>query len=368
MVATGSGVIVETERILAERFGRKRAFLVGRGATGLMLLYESLLEPDGKVILPALGCSSLLATVLLTGRRPVIVDVDRNLSIDPEEVAKAVQPGDIVLGVHLFGIPCAVDELSAICAARNAIFVEDAAQAVGGRINGRPLGSFGSASLLSFAQGKILPTTGGGAILTDDDKLIGILEQKVADLPERPADIIRKGRDLRDELTARFNEARGGNPAAASAWGGLYNRFGPIYSFAIDEGEARIIARALSHMDDIAKNRREKTERYRKLLSPLNLWIPEYTDECVPFRFSFVAADLTESEVQKLTQELREAGLDASNLYMSLAYMAPERIENRGCETADLAGWHIINLWVDDSVNKPEILTAVDVVREFLSQ
>jgi hypothetical protein len=48
--------------------------------------------------------------------------------------------------------------------------------------------------------------------------------------------------------------------------------------------------------------------------------------------------------------------------------MAPDRIENRGCETADLAGWHIINLWVDDSVNKPEILTAVDVVREFLSQ
>jgi perosamine synthetase len=120
--------VENTERFLKASglFNRRQVLLVGRGATALMLLFEALSEPGGRIILPAIGCPSLLATVLLSGRKPVIVDVDRNLNIDPVRVREIVQPGDIVLAIHIYGIPCEIEELERICLEKNATLMEDA--------------------------------------------------------------------------------------------------------------------------------------------------------------------------------------------------------------------------------------------------
>jgi dTDP-4-amino-4,6-dideoxygalactose transaminase len=361
-----SRIIKETEELLARYFGRKRAFLVGRGATGLMLLYESLCSPDAGVILPAIACPSLLATVLLTGRQAVIVDVDMNLNIDPEQVEKILQPGDVVVGVHLFGIPCAIDELKGLCEKCGAVLIEDLAQAVGGKYKNKLLGSFGIASLMSFAGGKILPTFGGGAILCDDDALIAKLEEKVAKLPERPDDLIDKSRDLRDELTKAFNEARSGNLGAASIWSDLYNAFGPIYSYAIRADECELIGPALESLEENAELRRAKLSIYKEYMGKLDVWFPKYPADCVPYRFSFVPKGLTIEDVHKCTENIRAAGLNASNLYIPLNDLAPDKVHATQCDRAEFVGWHIINLWLDDSVGEDEILSAAEVVSDFV--
>jgi hypothetical protein len=361
-----SPIIKETEELLARYFGRKRAFLVGRGATGLMLLYESLCAPDGRVILPAIACPSLLATVLLTGRQPVIVDVDMNLNIDPEQVEKVLQPGDIVVGVHMFGIPCEIDELTSLCASRGAVLIEDLAQAVGGKYKSVLLGSFGTASLISFAGGKILPTSGGGAILTDDDALIAKLETKVERLPDRPNAIAERSRDLRDELTKAFNDAHSGNLGAASIWGDLYDAFGSIYSYAIRANECEPIGPALEGIEENAELRRARLALYEHYMGKLDVWFPHYPPDCVPYRFSFVPKGLTIEDVHKCTEDIRAAGLNASNLYIPLNDLAPDKVTATQCDRAEFVGWHIINLWLDDSVGEDEVLSAAEVVSDFV--
>ena len=358
-------VVTETEQLLADRFGRKRAFLLGRGATGLALLYETLTPPGGRVLLPAIACPSVLATCLLVNRTPVVVDIRENLSIDIGEVEKIARQGDLVLAIHLYGIPCHIRELDLICSAKGAVLVEDAAQAVGGSLDGRALGSFGRASILSFAAGKILPADGGGAILTDDDELIEKLEIPVAELPARPQNINGKARALRDELTRVFNRARRDDPEAASEWAWLYNAFGDVYRFALEPGQAVGIPPALDDLERNVESRREKVGWFLELLEGMNLERIEYPADSAPFRFTFLLPRLSGSEVQDCTEEIRSAGLHASNLYLPLHWLAPERIETDGCPRADSAGVRMINLWVDDATTRDEAVRASRILSKW---
>lgn len=357
--------ISETQRLLAEFFGREKAFLAGRGATCLMLLFEALSKPAGRVILPAIACPSVLAAVLLTQRKPVIVDIDRNMNINPSDAEKVIESGDIVLGIHMFGIPFDVETLTEICAEKGAYLIEDAAQAVGGKIGGRLMGSFGVASVLSFASGKILPTHGGGAILTDDERLIEKLEKLIPELPDRPSDIASKTKALRDALTNKFNEAREGNFDSAAEWLDLYDQFGNIYKYRILDEEAQAIQPAIEKMESIVSSRRAKTAMYENYLEELDVWKLCYPEDCAPFRFSVILHRLTIEEVKECTEALRKAGLNASNLYIPLNYLAPEEVINSGTTRANFAGWHVINLWVDDTTDDESILTGCEILYEF---
>jgi dTDP-4-amino-4,6-dideoxygalactose transaminase len=346
--------IRETERFIRTSglFGRRAAFLTGRGASALMLLYDALGESGGRVILPAIGCPSLLATVVLSGRKPVVVDVDRDLNIDPDRVDEEIRPGDIVLAVHIFGIPCDILRLEKICRENGAMLIEDVAQAVGGRIppDDRPLGTFGDASILSFAEGKILPTHGGGLILTDDGNLASTLEDMTENLPKRPSTLVEKSRELRDELTIAFNKARRGNIEAASEWASLIDVYRDIYSCSIEPGELDAIVDALGSLGDIAANRRSGVEIYKEHLSLPGVEHLEYPDGCSPFRYTFLLPEFDGSTVQDITDAIRAEGMHASNLYLPLHWLAPEKVDDAGCPRAELAGVRMINLWLDDGI------------------
>jgi dTDP-4-amino-4,6-dideoxygalactose transaminase len=362
-----SEMIRETERHLAGRFGRKRAFLAGRGATGLILLYEALSKPGGRILLPSIACQSLPATVLLTGRRPVAIDVDGNLNIDPEKLEREIRPGDLVVGIHLFGIPFAVREIERICEKHGATLIEDVAQGPGGMAENRVLGSFGRASILSFAKGKTLPTGGGGAILTDDEALIESLEEKIKELPKRSDDCADKSRELRDKLTPAFNEARRGNvPAiAASLWGEIIDNYSGIFRYSIEPDEASEIIPALDDLPRNAERRRKMVSLYRKYLSGAQVRFLDYRSDQVPWRFTVVASTLSGGMVHECTEALRSDGLDVSNLYLPVQWLAPGRIEDTGCPEAEAAGVRVINLWVDDSVDEEKIEKAAGTIRKF---
>lgn len=88
-----------------------------------------------------------------------------------DRIAKGKKPAAIVV-VHLYGMPAKMAEISAI-AARYAIpVIEDAAEALGSHINGQRCGTFGKLNILSFNGNKIITTSGGGALLSDDGELI----------------------------------------------------------------------------------------------------------------------------------------------------------------------------------------------------
>lgn len=105
------------------------------------------------------------------GAKPVFVDIDdATFNLDPKLVERAITPRTkVVLPVHLYGHPCDLDPLLAICRKHNLPLVEDAAQAHGAKYRGKTIGTFGAISCFSFYPGKNLGAYGeGGALVTNN--------------------------------------------------------------------------------------------------------------------------------------------------------------------------------------------------------
>lgn len=361
--------IKDTERLLrlSGYFGRRRAFLTGRDVTGLILLIEKLSAPDGRVILPAMCCMTRLAAVLETGRTPIIVDVDPNLNLSPKRLAEVAREGDLVVGVHLFGIPFDVDAIEEICELRKCILVEDASQAIGGKIDGKRIGSFGKASILSFADRKILPTIGGGAVMTDDSNLFDYLEEATENLPGRPADYNAKKTNLQKAALEAFNAARMGDPQAASKWHELYEGTGDIYKFSITSEEADAITDGIVAFENTVQKRREMVYLFMKNITHPELHVLEYPTNTAPFRFTIILPEEMDGvKTQQLTDELRNKGFDVANLYIPLHWLAPDKVITEGCPQAEEAGTRIINLRIDDSTTRSQTNTAGGIINNFM--
>lgn len=144
----------------------------GTSALHLAMLVLGIGRGD-EVIVPA---NTFIATawgVTHTGATPVFVDCRPDTwEIDPNEVEKKITPNTkAIIGVHLYGQPCDLDALLAICRKHNLFLVEDAAQAHGARYKGVKVGSFGELACFSFYPGKNLGACGeGGGITTRNQK------------------------------------------------------------------------------------------------------------------------------------------------------------------------------------------------------
>jgi perosamine synthetase len=163
--------IKQLERDFADYIGTKHAVAVTNGTSGLHLCMRAagLAEGDEVITTPFSFIASANC-ILYENARPVFVDIDEaSLNIDPALVARAVTARTrAMLPVHVFGQPCAMDELQAVCRDRNLVLVEDACEAVGAEYKGRKVGTFGKAAVFSFYPNKAM-TLGEGAVVTTDD-------------------------------------------------------------------------------------------------------------------------------------------------------------------------------------------------------
>ena len=96
----------------------------------------------------------------------------RTLGMDPTALAEALSPRTrAVIATHLYGVPCRIRELAALCAERGVALVEDCAHSLGASVGGRATGSLGRAGYFSFETSKIVNTLGGGMVTTSDADL-----------------------------------------------------------------------------------------------------------------------------------------------------------------------------------------------------
>ncbi|MBX3467057.1 MAG: DegT/DnrJ/EryC1/StrS family aminotransferase [Planctomycetes bacterium] len=145
----------------------------GTSALHLALLALGVGEGDEVITTPATFVATAWA-ISYCGARPVLVDVEEDtLCLDPAAVERALTPRTkAVVAVHLYGHPADASALRAVCDARGVPLLEDAAQAHGASVRGRPAGALGRAACFSFYPSKNLGACGeGGAIVTDDDAL-----------------------------------------------------------------------------------------------------------------------------------------------------------------------------------------------------
>lgn len=171
---SGGRFVAEFEQKLAKLCNRKHVAATSSGTTALHLALAALGVGEGDlVIVPTLTYIACANAIRYCGAQPIFCESrESDWQMDVENVNEIIKfhNGDIkaIIAVHLYGAPCSIGELEEICILRGIALVEDAAQALGSELNGRPVGSFGDVSCFSFYGNKNITTGEGGACLTDN--------------------------------------------------------------------------------------------------------------------------------------------------------------------------------------------------------
>lgn len=169
------------EREVAERVGVAHALALSSGTAALHLALLHLgARPGTKVVLSSMTFAATANAIAYTGAEPVFVDsVAEDGNVDAELMLTAVRTlqaeGETVVAaipVDLFGRAVDYCVLEPGLADLGVPLLEDAAEALGARLGDRAAGSFGTAAALSFNGNKIMTTSGGGMLLSDDKDLI----------------------------------------------------------------------------------------------------------------------------------------------------------------------------------------------------
>ena len=149
--------------------GRRTARRSPPGTAGLHLCMRLAgVGPGDEVITSPYSFVASANCAIYEGATPVFADIDpHTLNLDPAAVEAAITPRTkAIVAVDIFGYPCELDELRAICDRHGLALVEDACEALGARYKGRPLGSHGHPAVFAFYPNKQMTTGEGGAVTT----------------------------------------------------------------------------------------------------------------------------------------------------------------------------------------------------------
>jgi dTDP-4-amino-4,6-dideoxygalactose transaminase len=229
------------EEAFAEAVGAPYAAAVSNGTAGLHLLCVSAgVGPGDEVVTSPYSFVASANCAIYEGATPVFADVDRRtLNLDPVAVEAALTGRTrAVVAVDIYGYPCELDELSALCDRRGIALIDDACEAFGARYKGEPVGSHGVSSVFAFYPNKQVTTGEGGMVTTHSE------------------DEWRLLRSLR-------------NQGRADSGGWLeHARLG--FNYRLDDIRAAIGLGQLEKLDDILAARAEAAARYRDLLSGID--------------------------------------------------------------------------------------------------
>ena len=181
------------EEDFADAHGVSRAWGVSSGRAALTLALRALrpLSPRTSVVIPAFTCFSVPAAVVRAGLGVVACDIEPGtLDFDYQQLASVLERERplAVVATHLFGMPCAVQRLRALCDEHGTFVIDDAAQALGTTVDGRPAGTSGHVGFYSFGRGKSVTCGSGGVIVASSSEIVAALDRERAAL-ERPGSV-----------------------------------------------------------------------------------------------------------------------------------------------------------------------------------
>lgn len=158
------------EQGIAEYIGTRHALVFNSGTSALhaVLLAYGIGKED-EVIVPSFTFIATANAPVFVGAKPVFAEIEETTcGLDPVDVKRRItSKTKAILPIHCGGCPCLVDQLKMLADEHGLLLIEDAAEAFGAHVNGKKVGSFGDAAILSFCQNKVITTGEGGAVVTD---------------------------------------------------------------------------------------------------------------------------------------------------------------------------------------------------------
>jgi dTDP-4-amino-4,6-dideoxygalactose transaminase len=313
---------------LEKYLGIRACYLAASARAALYLLLKSLSAalPDRSIVLlPAYTCPALVKVILDTGLRPCPIDIfPHTFAFDPEQLATHLNERTLaVICVHPFGIPQAIEDVVALAHTVGAVVIEDAAQAMGARWRGQPVGIMGDFGLFSLGPGKPLSVAGGGVLCTNDETQAQLLHEAWQHLPPATARVsawaltrlllFRLATHPRGWwLVARTGLHQWG--LHPTSWGYTCRQLSPV--------QARIGLALLSGLDKINQVRRENGRRLAAHLQALDfVHVPEAAAAAEPIYLRLPVLVDTAERREQLYHTLWTANIGVGRMYR---YALPE--------------------------------------------
>ncbi len=165
------------EESIETYMGTSNALALSSATAGLHLALRVLGVGDGDYVLASsFTFIGSVSAILYQNAKPIFVDSDESWNISPELLKEAIRiapkkPKAVII-THLYGQLCKLDEIIAICKGEGIYLIEDAAESLGASYHGIQSGTFGDMSVYSFNGNKILTTSGGGMLVSDNKEWI----------------------------------------------------------------------------------------------------------------------------------------------------------------------------------------------------
>lgn len=292
------------ERALGAYLGAEHVLAVANGTVAIELGLAALgLRQGDEVLVQAGTFFGTVTPILKRGGVPVFADIDPDsCTVDPASLEERLSDRTKgVIVVPLCGLPPDMDRITAFCRKHELWLLEDCAQAIGTKWNGRPLGTFGDIGTYSFQQDKPLQAGEGGAVVCRDAELLG--------------------------RVFAYHQGFGMNGAPA------FERHLPGTNSRLTSWQAAILRAQLGRLDTMIDTRRENFAYLTGLLRPddpiRSVATFEQMDRwsiySVPFLFDPVRAGITRDA---FNDGLRAAGVPATEGHLEPLYLRPLFVEN----------------------------------------
>ena len=301
------------ERDFAARAGVRHARSFATGRVSLLAILRALEVGDGDEVLVQAPTHIVVPNAInRAGARPVFVDcLPHNWNIDPAVAERAVTPRTKALVLqHSYGIPADLDAVRELCERHDIALIEDCVHALGATWDGRPVGSFGRASFFSTEDTKMISTTMGGMVVTDDAELAQRVDAEHArfDPPARrqvarylfklvlfhvltTPEIHRYARPVHDRLGGR-------GPLPATTDDELRGEWPAEIEQRFSAAQAELGLRQLHRLDENLAHRRRVAARYDELLGARGFTPPRVPVAADPSwcRYPVLVADRAQAD------------------------------------------------------------------------
>ncbi|MGC9057362.1 MAG: DegT/DnrJ/EryC1/StrS family aminotransferase [Candidatus Saccharicenans sp.] len=323
------------EKEVASLCGCKYGIGVASGTDALRLTLKALeIGPGDEVITTPFTFIATASCILHCGAKPVFVDIDpKTYNIDPDKIKPAItKKTKAIIPVHLYGQPADMDKIMAIAKAYNLYIIEDAAQAIGAKYKGKPVGQFGIAGCLSFFPTKNLGAYGdGGMVVTND---VGLAEK---------IDVLRK---------------HGSKKKYQAEILGFNSR--------LDEVQAAILRVKLKYLDKWNEARRCIAYRYNEKLKELPVIIPYESPDVYHIYHQYT---IRTDKRDNLMQYLKESGISTA-IYYPVPIHLQKLFANLGYKNGDfkeseIASAQVLSLPLYPELHKEEQNLVIDKIRGF---
>ncbi len=321
------------EKEFADFCQSPNALGVATGTDALYLALKALnLKEENEVITAPNSFIASASSIALAGAKPAFVDIREDGNMDPERLESAINAHTkVIMPVHLTGRPARMPEILEIANKYNLFVLEDAAQAIGARLNDKRVGSWGDAACFSLHPLKNLKAIGDGGMITT------------------------KHVDLYNKLKIARNH-------------GLINREQCdfwSYNSRLDELQASLLRIQIRQLEAHTVARRELALRYNQLLKPYVVTPDEGSGEYCVYQTYVILAEKRDI----LQQHLIDNGVQALVHYATPIHLQPAA-KYLGYTTSDFPKTmkhvsHILSLPIYPSMTHQQQDTVVELIHDF---